>query len=111
MPIPVPQSIAIIAVVAVCTYLTRAAAFLLFGGKKQVPDAVRYLGRVLPPAIIAILVVYCLKGIEPLAYPHGAPELIAVAAVAVLHVWKRNNLLSIGLGTVFYMFLVQVVFA
>ncbi len=110
MPISVPHSIAIIAVVAVCTYITRAAAFWLFGGKRQVPGAVRYLGHVLPAAIIAILVIYCLRGIQPFSYPHGAPELIAVAVVAALHIWKRNNLLSIGLGTVFYMVLVQVVF-
>lgn len=111
MPIPVFQSICIIAVVAGCTYLTRALAFLLFGGNRRVPPAVQYLGRVLPPSIIAILVVYCLKGIDPLAAPHGAPELISVVLVAGLHLWKRNNLLSIGLGTAFYMTLVQVVFA
>lgn len=110
MPISVSQSIAIIAVVSLCTYFTRALAFLLFGGNRPVPAAVQYLGRVLPPCIIAILVVYCLKAIQPTVCPHGAPELIAVAVVALLHLWKRNNLLSIGLGTAFYMFLVQVVF-
>lgn len=110
MPIPVFQSIAIIAVVSVCTYLTRALAFLLFGGDRRVSSRIEYLGRVLPPCIIAILVIYCLKDIQPMTYPHGAPELIATAAVVLLHLWKRNNLLSIGLGTAFYMFLVQMVF-
>lgn len=110
MPISVSHAIAIIAVVSLCTYLTRALAFLFFGGDRKVPASVQYLGRVLPPCIIAILVVYCLKGIQPLVFPHGAPELIAVAAVAALHLWKRNNLISIGLGTVFYMVLVQFVF-
>ncbi len=71
---------------------------------------VRYLGRVLPPAVMGMLVVYCLRGIDVLHMPYGLPELIAVAAVILLHVWKRNNLLSIGAGTVLYMFLVQVVF-
>lgn len=110
MSVSAARSIEIIAVVAVCTYFTRAAAFLLFGGKKAVPAPVRYLGGVLPPAIIAILVVYCLRGIEPVVYPHGLPELIAAAAVALLHLWKRNNLLSIGVGTILYMVLVQAVF-
>lgn len=110
MPATPLHAAAIIAVVAVCTYLTRAAAFLLFGGKRGVPPAVRYLGRVLPAAIIAILVIYCLRGIQPTVWPHGLPELIGVAAVALLHIWKRNNLLSIGAGTVIYMLLVQFVF-
>lgn len=74
------------------------------------PGYVRYLGKVLPFAIIAMLVVYCLKGTNLLAWPYGLPELIAVAAVVALHVWKKNTLLSIGAGTVLYMVLVQFVF-
>lgn len=105
------HSVLIVVVAAVCTYLLRAAAFVLFRGKKQLPKSIGYLGSVLPPAIIAILVVYCLKSIDLTAAPHGLPELLAVYAVAALHVWKRSNLLSIGAGTVFYMFLVQVVFS
>ena len=57
-----------------------------------------------------MLVVYCLKDVRPLAYPHGIPELLGIALVALLHVWKRNSLLSIGAGTVAYMLLVQLVF-
>lgn len=110
MPISFGHSVMIIAVVAVCTYFTRAAAFALFGGKREVPSSVKYLGKVLPPAIIAILVIYCLKGINPTVFPYGLAEIIAVICVAVLHIWKRNNLLSIGLGTVIYMVLIQVVF-
>lgn len=110
MPISVTQSIIIIAVVAVCTYFTRGISFVLFGGKRDVPDSIKYLGKVLPPAIIAILVVYCLKSITLTTFPFGLPEIIAVICVAVLHVLKRNNLLSIGLGTVIYMLLVQFVF-
>lgn len=105
------HSIAIIAVVAVCTLLTRALPFLVFGGKREVPQVVRYLGRVLPPAIMAILVVYCLKSVNLFSGSHGLPEIIASLAVVILHLWKKNTLLSIGIGTVCYMFLVQTIFA
>ena len=106
----VGYSLAIIGVVAVCTIFTRALPFLIFGGKKEVPQIVQYLGKVLPPAIMTILVVYCLRGISILEGSHGLPELISVAVVAGLHIWKKNILLSIGLGTVCYMILVQFVF-
>lgn len=104
------HSLAIIAVVALCTILTRALPFLLLGGKKQIPKTIQYLGKVLPPAIMAILVVYCLKGINLLQGTHGIPELLSVAVVATLHLWKKNTLLSIGAGTVCYMILIQSVF-
>ncbi len=97
-------------VCALCTQVTRWLPFLLFGGKKELPKLVRYLGVVLPAAIMAVLVVYCLKGITPLAYPYGLPELLSVALVVVLHAWKGNTLLSIGAGTACYMVLVQAVF-
>ena len=95
-----------ILVCALCTQITRWLPFLLFGGKKEVPRLVRYLGTILPAAIMAVLVGYCLKGITP----YGLPELISVAAVVVLHLWKGNTLASIALGTVCYMVLVQMVF-
>lgn len=100
-----------ITVVATCTFLTRMIPFVLFGGKRQPPAPVKYLGRVLPPAIMATLVVYCLKNIQLLSYPYGLPEIIAAATVIFLHLWKRNNLLSIGGGTVLYMILIQFVFS
>jgi branched-subunit amino acid transport protein AzlD len=100
----------IIAVVAVCTLITRLIPFVLFGGKRKVPEAVNYLGNILPPAIMATLVVYCLKGADIFSSSHGLPEFIATAVVAALHAWKRNVLLSIAAGTLLYMFLVQVVF-
>lgn len=99
-----------IMICALCTQATRWLPFLVFGRKKELPGLVRYLGVVLPAAIMAVLVVYCLKGITPLIYPYGLPELISVALVVILHVWRGNTLLSIGAGTVCYMFLVQVVF-
>ncbi len=110
MNIGISEAIAIISVVAVCTFATRLFPFVLFSGAKEVPAWVKYLGGVLPAAVITILVVYCIRNIDLLTYPYGIPELIAILAVALLHIWKRNNLVSIGLGTVFYMVLVQIVF-
>ena len=101
----------IVAAAAAMTILTRAFPFLMFGrGEKPIPQAVVYLGKILPAAVIAILVVYCFRNLQPLAWPHGLPELLASAVVVVVHVWKRSNLLSIALGTGVYMVLVQVVF-
>ena len=97
-------------IIMLVTMATRFLPFLLFGGKRQTPKIITYLGKVLPCAIMGMLVVYCLKDIRPLAYPYGIPELLGIALVAVLHIWKRNSLLSIGAGTVFYMLLVQLIF-
>lgn len=110
MPISVWRSIAIIIAVAVTIFFTRLIPFLFFPKGKEVPPVIQYLGKVLPPAVIGMLVIYCLKAVSFASVSHWAPEFIAVAVVIVLHVWKRNNLLSIGVGTVLYMFLVQVVF-
>ncbi len=104
------RALLVIALVALVTFFTRLLPFVLFPEGKEMPGYVRYLGKVLPFAIIAMLVVYCLKGTNLLAWPYGLPELIAVAAVVALHVWKKNTLLSIGAGTVLYMVLVQFVF-
>lgn len=103
-------SLLIIIVVSICTILLRAFPFLIFGGKKELPQTVQYLGKVLPPAIMAVLVVYCLRSVSLLEGNHGMPEFISVALVAGLHLWKKNILLSIGLGTVCYMVLIQLVF-
>ncbi|MDZ5724286.1 MULTISPECIES: branched-chain amino acid transporter permease [Acetobacterium] len=100
----------VVLVVAACTFMTRFLPFALFGGGKEVPALVKTLGDLLPPAVIAILVVYCLKGVSLMVPPHGFPEYLAVGIVALLHVWKRNNLLSIGGGTLVYMVLIQMVF-
>lgn len=104
------SSLIMIAVVAVATFATRAASFLAFPKDKEIPPSVKYIGMVLPPAVIGMLVVYCLKTTSVLAYPYGIPELISCLVVIGLHVWKRNIFLSVGAGTVLYMFLVQVVF-
>ena len=105
------QSVVIILMVALGDQMTRWLPFLLFPEKKELPQAVLYLGKVLPPAMMGLLVVYCLKYVTWLSAPHGAPELLAIAAVVLLHRWKENVLLSIGGGTVLYMLLVQAVFA
>ena len=91
------------------TVLLRFLPFIAFG--KRRPEFVEYLGRVLPPAVMAMLTVYCLRGVNLLTAPHGVPEGLACLAVVILHVWKRSTLLSITAGTALYMFLVQVVFA
>lgn len=104
------HSALLVAVIALVTMLLRFLPFFIWGGDKKTPDYISYLGRVLPFAIMGMLVVYCLKDVSVLTAPYGIPELLAVAAVALLYLWKRNTLISIALGTVFYMFLIQVVF-
>ena len=104
------QSLLFFGIVTLITVFTRAAAFLLFPEGRRTPRFVTYLGKVLPYTMIGLLVVYCLKGVDVLRYPYGLPELIGVAAVAGLHLWKKNTFLSIGAGTVLYMLLVQLVF-
>lgn len=104
------HAIALIAVTALVTALLRFLPFAIFSGKRETPAIIRYLGQVLPYAIMAMLVVYCLKGISFLSAPYGLPELIASLIVILLHAWKRNTLLSIVTGTVSYMLLIQFVF-
>lgn len=110
MPVSTGRSLAIIAAVAGTIFFTRLLLFLFFPPGKEIPPAIRYLGRVLPPAVIGMLVIYCFQDVVITQSPFGLPELIAAAVVVALHVWKRNNLLSIGVGTVLYMFLIQNVF-
>ena len=99
-----------ILVIALVTATLRFLPFLVFGGGKKVPKEIDYLGRVLPYAIMAMLVVYCLKGISLLKAPFGLPELVCVLLVVILHVWKRNTLMSIICGTVCYMLMIQFIF-
>ena len=99
--------LAAICIVALTTWLTRALPFLAFR-KRELPDVVRYLGKVLPPAIMVILVVYCLRSIHFTLPPHGLPEGIAALLVVFLQVWKKNMYISIVAGTVCYMLLIRV---
>ncbi|MDD3362495.1 MAG: branched-chain amino acid transporter permease [Hespellia sp.] len=103
------QSMITIAVVVLGTMLTRFLPFLIFPEGKTPPRYITYLGTVLPYAVIGLLVVYCLKDAVFSSF-HGLPELLAIVCIVVLHKWKRNTLLSIGVGTVIYMVLVQFIF-
>lgn len=99
-----------IAVIATVTAALRFIPFAVFSGNRKTPNIILYLGKYLPYAIMAMLVVYCLKSVNPLAAPFGLPELIGVTATVLLHIWKRNTLISISGGTVLYMILIQLIF-
>ena len=100
----------IVAIAALVTIGLRFLPFVIFSGRKTTPPFVAYLGRVLPYAVMGMLVVYCLRNIQFASAPHGLPEIIACAVVAGLHLWKRSTLVSIVGGTACYMLLVQLVF-
>lgn len=106
----VNQHIITIAAVVLGTMVTRFLPFILFPAGRPTPKYVQYLGKVLPAAALGLLVIYCLKDVNFLGGNHGLPELIAMVIVTALHFWKRNMLLSISVGTVVYMLLVQLVF-
>lgn len=106
----VTQQIITIAMVVLATMLTRFLPFIVFPADKPTPGYIKYLGRVLPAAVFGLLVVYCLKNVDVMTGSHGIPELISIAVVVGLHLWKRNMLISIAGGTVCYMLLVQLVF-
>lgn len=104
------HSLLIVAIMAVFTALTRFLPFLAFPEGRKRPKVITYLGTVLPYALIGMLVVYCFKSVSVFAYPYCIPELLAVVLVAALHIWKRNTLISVFGGVIFYMVLVQCVF-
>jgi branched-subunit amino acid transport protein AzlD len=104
------QSLILIAIFTIGTFLTRVLPFILFPHNKETPKYVLYLGNVLPFAAIGLLIVYCLKSVSILDAPYGIPEGIAIMCIVLLHLWKNNVLLSIGGGTVIYMAMVQLVF-
>jgi len=104
------HSIGIIGVASIVTILIRFLPFVLFPENREVPVLLTYLSKVLPPAVMGMLVVYCFKNVSFISAPFGLPELIASAVVAGLYIWKKNILISIGAGTVLYMVLVQMIF-
>ena len=104
------QALIIIGILSIGTAITRFLPFLLFPNAKSAPRYVHYLGKVLPAAAIGLLVVYCLRYIDLTVSPRGMPEGVAIIAVILLHIWKKNTLISIAAGTVIYMLLVQFVF-
>ena len=104
------QQIITVAMVVLGTAVTRFLPILIFPAGMPTPKYVQYLGKVLPAAVFGLLVVYSLKDVSILTGSHGIPELISILLVIILHVWKRQMLLSIAGGTVCYMLLVQLVF-
>ena len=99
-----------ITLIALTTIALRFLPFWIFPPSKQPPALITYLGKVLPRAAIALLVVYAVKDVSNVTSPHGLPELIAILVIMMVHVFKRNTLLSIATGTFLYMMLVQLVF-
>lgn len=104
------QLIIFFTIVALGTLLTRALPFLLFPENKPIPKYIKYLADVLPFTIIGMLVVYCLKEVSLVQSPHALPEGISIVVIVLLHIWKKNTLLSIGGGALLYMLLIQYVF-
>lgn len=96
---------------AAATLITRFVSFLVFSPRKPTPRYIQYLGLTLPCGIFAMLVIYCLRDVDLLAFPHGIPEAIALAFTLLLQLWKRQMLVSMAGGTALYMVLVQRVFA
>lgn len=106
----VAQELITIGMCVLATLVTRFLPFIIFSGKKETPKFIQYLGKALPAAIFALLLVYCLKNVNLLGGSHGIPEAVSLALVVGLHLWKRQILLSIAGGTICYMLLVQLIF-
>ena len=104
------QQIITIALCVLGTMTTRFLPFLVFGEKRETPRYIQYIGKLLPSAVFGMLIVYCLRNVDFLGGVHGIPEIIAIVITVVLHLWRRQMLLSIAGGTVCYMLLVQLVF-
>lgn len=100
------QSILIILTMGIATFITRAFPFIVFSKNKN-SSYINYIGKVLPPAVIGMLIIYCVKNVNIFEFPYGLSEILSIVSVILLHVWKRNNLLSILGGTIIYMILVQ----
>lgn len=105
------QTMVMIFAVAFATMLTRFLPFVLFPDSKEPPKVVSYLGKMLPPAMMGLLTVYCLRGVSLFQGSHALPEALAIGVIILLHKWKGNVLLSIGVGSLLYMALVQGIFS
>ncbi|MBE6784746.1 MAG: branched-chain amino acid transporter AzlD [Ruminococcaceae bacterium] len=104
------QQLITVAVIILATVIMRFLPFVLFPDNKPTPKFIHYLGVVLPAAVFGLLMIYALKGVDLFSGGHGIPELLAIAATAAVHLWKKKMLLSISAGTICYMLLVQFVF-
>ncbi len=108
MEINFMHSLILVVMASIVTFITRIIPFALFGGGKGIPKKVEYLGDILPAAIIATLVIYCLRNINFETPVNFVPGIVATASVIIMHFWKRNTLISIFLGTAIYMILLRV---
>lgn len=106
----IPQQISTVGLCVLGTMLTRFLPFFIFRENQETPAFIQYIGKFLPSAVFGMLVIYCLKNINFLGGTHGLPELIAIAVTILLHLWKRQMLLSISGGTICYMLLLRIVF-
>ncbi|MBQ7932368.1 MAG: branched-chain amino acid transporter permease [Clostridia bacterium] len=104
------QQLITILMISLGTMSMRFLPFLIFPAGKPTPKYIQYLGKVLPGAVFGMLVIYCLKTVSVTSFPFGIPELIGIAVTAILHLWKKQMILSMGAGTIVYMLLVQFVF-
>ena len=102
------QIFIIIAVVVLGTVITRSISFIIFPANRETPPFVAYLGKVLPAAVMGMLVIYCYKAIDFTSSTHGIPEILAGLVVAGLQFWKKNMFISICVGTALYMVLIRV---
>jgi branched-subunit amino acid transport protein AzlD len=110
MTMTLTQQIITVCMVILGTIATRYLPFMLFSSKKPTPKYIQYLGKMLPSAALGLLVIYSYKDVSVPGGSHGIPELIATAVIVLLHLWKRQMLVSIAGGTIVYMLLVQLVF-
>lgn len=104
----ITEQIITIALCAFATMLTRFLPFIIFSEGRKTPAFIQYLGKVLPPAIFGMLVVYCLRNVDIMQGSHGIPEALSIIITICLHLWKRQMLLSIAGGTIAYMLLISV---
>ncbi|NLP48790.1 MAG: branched-chain amino acid transporter AzlD [Clostridiales bacterium] len=104
------HTVAVLSIIALITLATRALPFLVFGSRGEISQKILYIGRVLPLAVIAVLVVYCLRSLNLFTYPFGLPELISMGLIVILHLWKNSTILSVLGGTACYMILIRTLF-
>lgn len=104
------EQIITVSMVVLGTFITRFLPFIVFPAGKPTPKYIQFLGKFLPAAVFGLLVIYCLRNVSLVSGSHGIPELISIAVVIGMHLWKRQMLISIAGGTICYMLLVQLVF-
>ncbi len=105
----VTEQMITIGLCAAGTILTRFLPFIIFNEKRKTPEFIKYIGKYLPSAVFGMLIVYCLKNVNFTGGVHGIPELTAIFVTVVIHIWKRQMVLSIAVGTVCYMILIHLI--